>query len=209
MIDFCRLHNVPIVYASSSAIYGNLEFGNDETNKIDLLSPYALDKYTMELYSKTAHKLYKLSSIGLRFFNVYGPRQDPSSPYSGVISIFADKLIKGENITINGGYQTRDFIYVKDVINIIYKAIILSSRQPISDIGNVLTGNSITIDKLASKMMEIIDTNVNVTYKKLDFGDPEKSNGSTNKMVKLFKVDTNNFTPIETGLRSTIKYLMK
>lgn len=209
VIDFCRLNKVPIVYASSSAIYGNLEFGNDETNKIDLLSPYALDKYAMELYSKTAHKLYKLSSIGLRFFNVYGPRQDPSSPYSGVISIFADKLLKGENITINGGYQTRDFIYVKDVINIIYKAIILSSKQPISDIGNVLTGNSITIDKLAGKMMKIIDTNVNVTYKKLDFGDPEKSNGSTNKMVKLFKVDLNNFTPIETGLRSTIKYLMK
>jgi len=64
----------------------------------------------MELYAKTAHKLYQLSSVGLRFFNVYGPRQDPSSPYSGVISIFADRLLKTKNITINGGYQTCDFV---------------------------------------------------------------------------------------------------
>jgi UDP-glucose 4-epimerase len=209
VIDFCRLNHVPLVYASSSATYGNLEFGNDETKIIDLLSPYALDKYAMELYSKMAHKLYQLSSIGLRFFNVYGPRQDASSPYSGVISIFADKLLKGENITINGGYQTRDFIYVKDVINIIYKAIILSSNQPICDISNVLTGNSITIDKLASKMMKITDKNVNIIYKKLDLGDPVQSNGSTDKMVKLFRVDTNKFIPLETGLRSTIKNLIQ
>ena len=140
VIDHCRLFNIPLVYASSSAIYGNFEFGNDEIENVDLLSPYATDKYAMELYSTTAHKIYQLSSVGLRFFNVYGPRQDPSSQYSGVISIFADKLLKGQNITINGGHQTRDFIYVKDVVNIIYSAIILASKNSICEISNVLTG---------------------------------------------------------------------
>ena len=149
VIDHCRLHNIPLVYASSSAIYGNFEFGNDEIENVDLLSPYATDKYAMELYSTTAHKIYQLSSVGLRFFNVYGPRQDPSSPYSGVISIFADKLLKGQNITINGGYQTRDFIYVKDAVNIIYRAIVLASKNSICEASNVLTGKSVTIDKLA------------------------------------------------------------
>ena len=208
VIDFCRLHCIPLVYASSSAIYGNLEFGNDEIDNIDLLSPYATDKYAMELYSKTAHKIYQLSSVGLRFFNVYGPRQDPRSPYSGVISIFADKLLKGQNITINGGYQTRDFIYVKDVINIIYLAINLTSKNSICETSNVLTGKSVTIDELAKKMMKIIDVKVKVSYQSLALGDPEQSYGSSEKMVRLFKVKPNNFTKLDNGLMSIVKHIL-
>ena len=97
---------MPLVYASSSALYGDLSFGDDSIPDIDLHSPYAADKHCMELYSKVAHKLHNLPSIGLRFFNVYGPRQDPSSPYSGVISVFIDHLMKKKSITINGGHQT-------------------------------------------------------------------------------------------------------
>jgi UDP-glucose 4-epimerase len=208
VIDFCRLHHIPLVYASSSAIYGNLDFGNDEIDNIDLLSPYAMDKYAMELYAKTAHKIYQLSSIGLRFFNVYGPRQDPGSPYSGVISIFADKLLKRQNITINGGHQTRDFIYVKDVINIIYHAITLASKSSICETSNVLTGKSVTIDELAEKMMKIIDVRVKVNYQSLAVNDPERSNGSSKRMVRIFRVSPNNFTKLDNGLMSTIKYIL-
>ena len=129
VIDYCRVQKIPLIYASSSAVYGDLTLGNDESEEIDLLSPYATDKYAMELYAKTAHKLYQLSSVGLRFFNVYGPRQDPGSPYSGVISIFADRILEGREITINGGHQTRDFVYVKDVVNTIHWAIILASKS--------------------------------------------------------------------------------
>ena len=85
VIDFCKRKQLPFVYASSSAVYGNLDFGDDSGSLVNLLSPYAADKYVMELYAKVAHQLYQLSSIGLRFFNVYGPLQDPSSAYSGVI----------------------------------------------------------------------------------------------------------------------------
>ena len=208
VIDHCRLHNIPLVYASSSAIYGNFEFGNDEIKNVDLLSPYATDKYAMELYSTTAHQIYQLSSVGLRFFNVYGPRQDPSSRYSGVISIFADKLLKGQNITINGGHQTRDFVYVVDVVNIIYRAIVLASNNSICETSNVLTGESVTIDALAEQMMNIINVKVEANYQSLAIGDPEQSDGSTEKMVKLFTVELNKFTKLNNGLVDTFQYIL-
>tara|TARA_B100000795_G_scaffold269102_1_gene257547 strand:+ start:1507 stop:2436 length:930 start_codon:yes stop_codon:yes gene_type:complete len=209
VIDYCRSNNIPLAFASSSAVYGNLEFGNDEINNVDLLSPYATDKYAMELYTKTAYKIYQLSSIGLRFFNVYGPRQDPNSAYSGVISIFADRLLDGKNITINGGHQTRDFVYVKDVVKVIYSAINVATSRSICEISNVLTGKSITINELAQQMIVITKAEVELQYKSLPLGDPKQSNGSSKKMAKLFKVNPNNFTKLNYGLLSTVQYILK
>jgi UDP-glucose 4-epimerase len=207
VIDYCRVREIPFIYASSSAVYGNLSLGDDESKKIDLLSPYATDKYAMELYAKTAHKLYQLSSVGLRFFNVYGPRQDPSSPYSGVISIFADRILEGREITINGGHQTRDFVYVKDVVNTIYQAITLASKSVICEVSNVLTGESVTIDHLSSQMMDIVGVNVNKTYQDLSVGDPEQSDGTVEKMVRIFSIETKNFLKLKEGLLETVQYI--
>lgn len=207
IIEYCKNFSIPLVYASSSAVYGHLKFGNDELNEINLLSPYATDKYVMELYSKTANEIYQLASIGLRFFNVYGPRQDPSNPYSGVISIFADRLYNKQNITINGGHQTRDFIHVKDVSNIIYRAITLVSTNKICEVSNVLTGCSITINDLAKKMMKVFNLKVAVNYEELGKGDPEQSSGSCNKMIRLFEVNPDKFIKLNHGLSSTIKKL--
>ena len=207
VIDYCRLNKIPLIYASSSAVYGNLEFGNDEINSIDLLSPYSTDKYAMELYSQTAYKTFQLPSIGLRFFNVYGPRQDPGNAYSGVISIFGDNLLKNQNITINGGYQTRDFIYVKDVVGVIYRAINLASNNSICEVCNVLTGESITIDELAKMMMKIIGINIDVNYQSLNAGDPKQSDGAVKKMLKLFSVDLSKFTKLDDGIMDTIRYI--
>mgnify|MGYP006173821857 FL=1 len=120
--ETAKNNNVPIVYASSSAIYGNLPLGNDEKNNYDIISPYAQDKLTMEDYSAMCYRVYNTPSIGLRFFNVYGPRQDPSSPYSGVISIFINKLLKNKSVMVNGGYQTRDFVFVEDIINVMIQS---------------------------------------------------------------------------------------
>jgi UDP-glucose 4-epimerase len=205
VIDYCRLKKIPIIYASSAAVYGNLDFGNDESENVNILSPYAADKYALELYSKIAHNIYQLSSIGLRFFNVYGPRQDPKSPYSGVISIFSDRLKKRKNITINGGYQTRDFIYVKDVADVIYKAIEIASSNLVCEVSNVLTGNSITIDSLAMEMTKFIDSKTEINYLKLQPSDPEHSNGSTIKMTKLFEVNIGNFKKLNEGLLKTFQ----
>jgi UDP-glucose 4-epimerase len=196
-----------LVYASSSAIYGNLELGSDTNSQVDLLSPYATDKYAMELYAKTAFKLYQLSSIGLRFFNVYGPRQDPSSPYSGVISIFIDRLLKGVGITINGGYQTRDFIYVKDVVDTIYRSIVAASKSQICEYTNVLTGTTVSIDYLATLLMDEIGIDVDKNYQVLLAGDPEKSNGTTEKMIELLKVDPQEMVPLDQGLSETVDFI--
>jgi nucleoside-diphosphate-sugar epimerase len=207
VIDYCCNHQIPLIYASSSAIYGGLEFGNDKSLEMDILSPYAADKYCMELYAKTANKLYQLSSIGLRFFNVYGPRQDPSSPYSGVISIFIDRLLNGESVTINGGYQTRDFIYVQDVIEIIYKAITVAKQNVVCEQINVLTGNSISVDLLLDILSEKIGYDVQKIYQDLPNGDPEESNGSTGKMETNLSVNLTELVQLDDGLASTIDFI--
>jgi len=207
VIDYCRVNQIPLVYASSSAVYGNLELGNDQNSRVDLLTPYATDKYTMELYAKTAYKLYQLSSIGLRFFNVYGQRQDPTSSYSGVISTFVDRLLRRESITINGGYQTRDFIYVKDVVDIIFKSIVIVSNTALCEQINVLTGQSVTIDELANILIKKIGVDVNKKYQELPLGDPGQSNGTTKKMVNLLKADLSDMVPIDSGLSETINFI--
>ena len=207
VLDFCRINHIPLVYASSSAIYGDLEMGDDLSTKVDLLSPYATDKFAMEIYAQTAHNLYQLSSIGLRFFNVYGPRQDPSSPYSGVISIFVDRLLRGESLTINGGFQTRDFIFVKDVIDMIYRSIVLSSTNSLCEQINILTGNTVSIDELATQLMKETNIIVDKNYNPLHVGDPEKSNGTTLKMIKLLNVNLEKMVALEGGLAETIEFI--
>ena len=107
-----------VIFASSAAIYGD-DPGLPKTEDMapNPLSPYAFQKLAGEFYCRLFHQLYGLSCVALRYFNVFGPRQDPSSPYSGVISIFMDRFKKDEEFTIYGdGKQSRDFIYVQDVV---------------------------------------------------------------------------------------------
>ena len=209
VIDYCKSNCIPLVYASSSAIYGNLGNGDDQINKFDLLSPYAVDKYSMELYSETVHKISQLSSLGLRFFNVYGPRQDHRNPYSGVISIFASRLLKRQKLFINGGQQKRDFIYVKDVVDIIYRAMMLTNDNVICEVCNVLTGKTLSINDLAEKMMDITKIKVDINYRKLPEGEPINSNGSYKNMIKLFRVQPEKFTKLNIGLMSTFEHISK
>jgi len=208
IIDFCRLNKIPLIYASSAALYGNLELCDDSNANIDLLSPYASDKYMLEVYSKTAYKNYQMSSIGLRFFNVYGPRQDPSNSYSGVISIFIKQLLSGNNITINGGYQTRDFIYIGDVVEAIYKSLVLAKKSIICEQINILTGKATSIDELATILIKKMAVNVEKEYCTLKAGDPKGSLGATNKMENLLKVELSNLRSIDNGLSETIKFIM-
>ena len=102
VFEIARKQKIPIVYASSSAIYGNLNKGNDDINEFDIISPYALDKFVLENFANLYSKIYNISSIGLRFFNVYGPRQDPNSPYSGVITNFLNKIDINKKLIIYG-----------------------------------------------------------------------------------------------------------
>ncbi len=197
---------IPVVYASSSAIYGNLPIGDDQKPIYDILSPYAQDKLVLEKYAKLFFELYQISSIGLRFFNVYGPKQDPSNPYSGVISVFIDKFLKKLPVTVNGGYQTRDFIYVKDIVRILIRAMALAKSNKIYESINVGTGLSITIDEIYRKLTNIFSLKPHVIYKPLPFGDPEKSSGIFNKLNQLLHTDQSEFYSIDYGLKQTADY---
>lgn len=206
VLDIARQLNIPLVYATSSAVYGNLPLGNDEVDTFDLQSPYALDKLVLEQYASIAHTIYGVSSIGLRFFNVYGPRQDPSNPYSGVISIFANRMLTNQTLTVNGGYQTRDFIYVGDIVNILYKSMVLASEKKCCESINVGTGVSISIKTLVDVLSALIHANPKIDYRDLPFGDPEKSEGTYAKLEKILNIKLNEFLCLKDGLEKTINY---
>lgn len=205
VIDHCSRAKIPLVYASSSAVYGALPFGNDESLLVDPLSPYAVDKHSMELYARIASSLHNISCIGLRFFNVYGPRQDPRNAYSGVISVFIDSLIRSRSITINGGYQTRDFVYVDDVVSALYESLKYASGRSTSDTINILTGTSTDIKSLANMIGDILETDVTASYQSLRRGDLEHSVGSTEKMVSVLGLSLKAMVPLPKGLRYTIE----
>jgi len=204
IIDFCIKFKLPMVYASSSAIYGELPLGDDERDSIDILSPYAADKLALELYAKVSSVTSGLSSIGLRFFNVYGPRQDPLNPYSGVISIFIEKLLSNQDIIIKGGSQTRDFIYVTNLADVISQAVRVASSEKISDSVNVLTGKSVSIDCLADNLIEITGSSSKKIYHELPVGDPMESNGTVAKLPRVLNMTPSDFISLQKGLELTV-----
>jgi UDP-glucose 4-epimerase len=155
VLEYARANGAPkIVFASSAAIYGD---ANDmpvaEETPTRPLSPYGVHKLSSEHAMQAYAATHGVSSVALRFFNVYGPRQDPSSPYSGVISIFADRAKAGRPITIFGdGLQTRDFVYVGDVVRAIRAAATWTGAPFLA--ANVGTGSEITINDLARAVVE-------------------------------------------------------
>lgn len=206
VFNIAKTFDIPIVYASSSAIYGNLPLGDDEKDEFNILSPYALDKLSVEQYAKLCYDLYKVSSIGLRFFNVYGPKQDPQNPYSGVISIFVDRFLHKKAIIIKGGYQTRDFVFIKDIVNILIKSMQVVRKNKSVEFFNVGTGSEITIDGLVSKLSQIFNWQPEIIRELLPPGDPEKSSGSMRKLFLAMNINNDYFTKIDQGLIETVNY---
>ncbi len=203
IFDIAVKREVPLVYASSSAVYGNLEIGNEDLDNFDIISPYALDKLTLENYAQLFFKIFNLSSIGLRFFNVYGPNQDPRNPYSGVITIFINNLLKNKPVQVNGGLQTRDFIFVDDIVSTLIKSMEKQKNKKYFEILNVGTGISISINQLLNSLIKISSKNPEITKKKLSKGDPIKSFGNYTKLSKLLNIDIKKFVGIDKGLTQT------
>ncbi len=170
-----RLNISKVVYASSAAVYGtNQNLPLKETETCEPLSPYALEKHYTEQLASLYFRLYGISSVGLRYFNVYGERQDPTSPYSGVISIFVDKLLKGQNITIFGdGEQTRDFIYVKDIVQA--NILALQYREKSAQVFNVGTQQITTLNQLLSILQNQLNVTCIPTYQESRSGDIKHS----------------------------------
>lgn len=168
-----------IVYASSAAVYGSNESTPlAECDATRPVSPYGADKLACELHAKSAYEVYGLRSVGLRFFNVYGPGQDPSSPYSGVISRFVERALAGQAILIHGdGLQTRDFVYVDDVVEAIVCSAEVEMDNP-AEVFNVCTGVETSILGLARAVVDQVGDAPELVHVRERTGDVQRSLGS-------------------------------
>lgn len=175
------------VFASSAALYGDEPtLPKVETMCPVTLSPYAVDKMASEFACGMYTSLYGLQTVCLRYFNVYGPKQDPSSPYSGVISIFTDKLKNKETPSIFGdGEQTRDFVFVRDVVDANMKAVTTEGCE--GTFFNIATGNKITLNDLLKTLCEIYDVEFNVNYGEARKGDIKESYAVIDKANSVLK----------------------
>jgi len=186
LLEAARKNNVKrFVFASSAALYGDEPtLPKVETMCPVTLSPYAVDKLASEFACGMYTKLYGLETVSLRYFNVYGPKQDPSSPYSGVISIFTDKLKRREVATIYGdGEQIRDFVYVGDVVEANMKAV--TADGVTGQYYNIATSKMITLNNLLKILCDLYGVHYDVNYDDARQGDIKESYAEINKAISM------------------------
>jgi UDP-glucose 4-epimerase len=193
---------LPVVYASSAAVYGdNPAVPLYETATLRPLSAYGADKLGSELHGQVAWSAHGIPTLGLRFFNVYGPRQDPSSPYSGVIAIFADRLMNDAAIQIFGdGQQSRDFIFVSDVVAHLLAA--MANLRAEARVVNVCTGRPTTILELADIIARLAGRKARLHHAPARIGDIRTSIGDPSAASQLLGVRAT--VAIADGLQKTL-----
>ena len=194
-----------LVFAGSSSVYGDTEvLPKTETMPTNPLSPYALQKLTAELYGQMFTRLYGFETVTTRYFNVFGPRQDPSSPYSGVISLFIKALHDGTRPVIYGdGEQTRDFTFVANVVD----GVIRAAETPGvgGEVFNVATNGRISLNQLLETLKKIFGSDVEPIYKEARAGDVRDSQADIKKAERLLGYKPS--VGLEEGLRETVKWL--
>lgn len=203
VLEYARAHGVKkVVFASSAAVYGDVtEMPVDEDTPRRPVSPYGMNKLASELALDYYAAVHGVPATWLRFFNVYGPRQDPSSPYSGVISIFADRARAGVPLTIFGdGGQTRDFVYVGDVVRAIRAALDDGNSQVVANVG---TGGEITVLELARTIVELCGQRSEIRHAPARAGEILKSRARVDRLRDVLGVVAE--TQLVDGLRQTLK----
>jgi nucleoside-diphosphate-sugar epimerase len=193
-----------VVYAGSSSVYGNSpRLPKREDMETRPLSPYAVGKLTGEHYLRIFAELYGLETLTLRYFNVFGPRQDPSSPYSGVISLFTAALLAGQRPVIYGdGKQSRDFTYVANVVDANLRA--LTVPRVSGDVINVATGQRVTLNRLVDVLNRQTGRRLRARYLPSRPGDVKHSLADITRARR-----TLGYRPLvdfETGLRRTLEW---
>ncbi len=193
---------IPVVYASSAAIYGdNASMPLSEKALPRPLTAYGADKLGCELHARVGQLVHQVPSMGMRFFNVYGPRQDPQSPYSGVISIFIDRIRRGETIKVFGdGEQCRDFIYVGDVVRFLMGA--MQAADDKQDVLNVCTGRMVTINQLAQVIARLSGHPLQIDHQPPRSGDIRISLGDPKRAARILGITAE--TDLGRGLKHTI-----
>ena len=188
-----------VVFASSAAVYGNNGEGQsivEDTPKAPL-TPYASDKLASEYYLDFYRRQHGLEPVIFRFFNIYGPKQDPSSPYSGVISIFSERAEKGLPITIFGdGEQTRDFMYVGDLVTILVQAI--EAPQVQEGAINVGLNKTTTLKQMLEALNAVVGELPPISYGPARAGDIRHSRADNTRLLQRFTLGET--TPMSVGL---------
>src|SRR5215470_16230247 len=193
-----------LVYAGSSSAYGDTDvLPKREDMPTRPLSPYALQKLVVEQYCQMFTRLYGFETVTIRYFNVFGPRQDPGSPYSGVISLFATAMLDGRQPVIYGdGEQTRDFTYVSNVVDGVLRAAEAASAS--GEVINVATGGRISLNELLRTMNRIVGTNTEAVFQEPRAGDVRDSQADISKARQLLGYAPS--VQLEEGLRHTLDW---
>lgn len=192
-----------VVYASSSSVYGDtLELPKNERLSPNPLSPYAIAKLAGEQNCAVFNRVFGLATVSLRYFNVYGPRQDPNSQYAAVIPRFIKRILNNEPPVIFGdGNQTRDFTFVKDVVD----AVILAAQSDATGVFNIGTGHSVSINYLADIIMDLAGNKIEPIHLDRREGDIRDS------IADISKASAIGYKPkygLIDGLRESLEYLM-
>jgi UDP-glucose 4-epimerase len=200
-----RPHPIPVIYASSAAIYGDCrELPIGEATPARPRSPYGADKYACELHAAIASNIHQVPTIGLRFFNIYGPRQDPRSPYAGVISIFCERLQQGRPIDIFGdGAQTRDFVFVRDAVAALQAAMRQATTQP--TVFNVCSGKETSLLKLVQLIGELCGCEPQIRFHPSRAGDIVRSWGDCSRLHQRFQLPA--AVELGAGLEETLSWM--
>lgn len=193
-----------LVYSGTSASYGDLaKCPIDESSPVDPISPYAAGKLSGELYCQTFSRLGKIETVRLRYFNVFGPRQDPRSPYSGVISLFTSAMLAGKSPTILGdGLQSRDFVYVANVVDANLRA--ASTPAANGKVYNVGAGGRQTLLDLVAALNRQLGTSIEASFGPARAGDVRHSQANIAAIEK--NLGYRPLVSFDDGLRLCLDY---
>ncbi|MFA6609954.1 MAG: SDR family oxidoreductase [Candidatus Omnitrophota bacterium] len=196
-----------VVYASSSSAYGDVKkFPQREADYPSPISPYGVSKLAAENYCVTFAKTFGLETVSLRYFNVFGPRQNPESKYSAVIPMFIFKMVKGESPVVEwDGKQARDFTYVANVVEANLRACVTPSIS--GEVFNVALGSCISVLDIVNEVNKILKTDIKPVFAPKRAGDVRKTYADSRKMMK--KLRMKKLVQFEPGLRKTVDWFLK
>lgn len=194
------------VYASSSSVYGDSKILPKVENQIGKqLSPYAVSKMTNELYGEIFAKTYTMEIVGLRYFNIFGPRQNPQGEYAAAIPLFINALLNKQAPVINGdGEQTRDFTFVANAVQANLKAMFAAEINTKGDVFNIAVGERVSLNKLINVLKELTNSTVQQTYRAERAGDVRDSLADISKAKTVLKYNPE--IKIEEGLKYTLDW---
>ena len=194
------------VYASSSSVYGDEPTLPKQEDRIgNCLSPYAATKKTNELYAQVFADVYGIKLMGFRYFNIFGPRQDPDGAYAAVIPLFVKNIMNRTEVFINGdGAQTRDFTFIDNAVQVNIKGMLTDSAEALNKVYNVAVGENYTVNYLYNACVEYLQSDFPATYREPRAGDIRDSLADISLAKKL--LDYQPTKKFEEGLEETIEF---